>query len=107
MSLTTITKNCRECSKTFSLTPEEQQHFINKGLSEPIRCPRCREKRRSIEVLTCKDCNNDFELNELEREFYEKKGYKPPKRCLTCRQEKREREAAGDGRGVYHKNQTE
>jgi len=98
MNLTTIIKNCRECGKTFSLTPEEQQKFIDKGLHEPTHCPVCREKRRNIEYIHC-NCGIDFELNELEREFYQKKGFPIPKRCSACRRAKRERrEAVGNGR---------
>jgi rubrerythrin len=86
----TITKNCRECGKTFSLTPENQQHFIDKGLQEPTRCPRCREKRRNVEYITCKDCGEQFGFNELEKEFYQKNGFELPKRCPVCRQKRRE-----------------
>lgn len=95
MSLTTITKNCHECGKSFSLTAEEQQKFIDKGLSEPKRCPSCRTKRRNVEIFTCTACGRDFEFNQLEREWYAGKGFLPPKRCLPCRKNNRAKEATG------------
>ncbi len=37
---------CIDCRKPFEFTTGEQRFFSSKGLSQPKRCPACREKRR-------------------------------------------------------------
>ena len=38
---------CVDCGVTFAFTVGEQEYFWSKGLSEPKRCPACRQLRRS------------------------------------------------------------
>jgi hypothetical protein len=37
---------CLDCGTNFTFTIGEQRYFLSKGLSEPKRCPQCREKRK-------------------------------------------------------------
>ena len=37
---------CRDCGKTFTLSTEEQQWYLDKGYVLPERCPACRTTRR-------------------------------------------------------------
>lgn len=38
---------CIECGKEFTLTPEHEEWFLDKGLKLPKRCSECRNKKRS------------------------------------------------------------
>ncbi len=42
---------CRDCGKTFSITPEEQAWYMNKGYVLPERCHECRVSRRASKRL--------------------------------------------------------
>ena len=37
---------CRDCSEPFVLSPGERQFYIDHKLKEPLRCDRCRARRR-------------------------------------------------------------
>ena len=37
---------CRECGEVFTLSPQEQQWYLDKGYVLPERCPACRTTRR-------------------------------------------------------------
>lgn len=39
---------CRECGSGFTLSPEEQSWYAEKGFDLPARCPACRKKRRAL-----------------------------------------------------------
>lgn len=41
-----ITASCKDCGRTFEITPEEQAHFKSLGFALPKRCPACRKVRR-------------------------------------------------------------
>lgn len=86
----TMIKNCRECGKTFSITPGQQERFTANKLQLPTRCPRCREKRRQVEYAKCLDCGEMFGIDALQKEWYRKHGWDLPKRCIKCRKKRRE-----------------
>jgi len=37
---------CVDCLKTFTFTAGEQAYYASKSLTQPKRCPKCREVRR-------------------------------------------------------------
>lgn len=37
---------CKDCSKEFIFTAGEQVFYNDKNLSEPLRCPDCRQARK-------------------------------------------------------------
>lgn len=39
---------CCECNKSFKFTGGEQHYYERHNLSEPKRCPECREKRKEL-----------------------------------------------------------
>src|SRR5688500_2112925 len=41
------TLTCRDCGNTFTFTEGEQDFYVQKGFSEPIRCPDCRQAKRA------------------------------------------------------------
>lgn len=43
-----ITRKCKECHNTFSITEAHANWFKERGLEPPKRCPDCREKKRTI-----------------------------------------------------------
>jgi CxxC-x17-CxxC domain-containing protein len=48
VSFSDRTLQCRDCSKSFVFTVEEQEVFANKGFSnDPSRCVECREARKA------------------------------------------------------------
>lgn len=57
--MSTIVKRCKECSKEFDITDEEQNFFISKGLEIPSRCKECRRKRRNA-----KAANKGFKVGD-------------------------------------------
>ena len=91
--LNPMIRKCKVCSAEFTITPDKQQMFAEKGLSYPEHCYDCREKKRTFEGLSCVDCGAEFQINQLEKEWYEGKGMSIPKRCPKCRAERRK--AAG------------
>lgn len=48
--MSTINKCCKDCSKDFEITDEEQSFFNSKGLEIPSRCKECRRKRRNAKI---------------------------------------------------------
>src|SRR5699024_6940657 len=42
---------CRECGERFTFTVEEEQCYKLMGVTEPKRCPKCREKRKYGELV--------------------------------------------------------
>lgn len=41
-----VSASCKDCGRTFEITPEEQAHFKSLGFALPKRCPACRKVRR-------------------------------------------------------------
>ena len=41
---------CLDCGADFTFAIGEQRFFFNKGLSQPKRCPQCRQNRRETLV---------------------------------------------------------
>mgnify|MGYP001200661816 CR=1 FL=1 len=41
-----IELTCVDCGATFTWTRGERYYYAGKGLSEPKRCPECRERRK-------------------------------------------------------------
>ena len=41
---------CVDCDKDFLFTSREQRYFLSKSLSQPKRCPACRQKRKATLV---------------------------------------------------------
>lgn len=46
--LGTVTKVCKTCGNTFTLTAKEEKWFTDRNLKSPERCKSCRNKRRTI-----------------------------------------------------------
>lgn len=88
--LKTITVNCCDCGRTFSVNPAEQNFFKRKGLNLPKRCPECREKRKKVETCICVDCGAEFTITRVNLEYFKRNGMHAPKRCEECRKNKRE-----------------
>jgi len=42
-----ITSRCKQCEETFTISIGEQQFFVQKAMSTPARCTRCRRWNRS------------------------------------------------------------
>ena len=42
-----ITSRCKQCEETFIISIDEQQFFVQKAMSIPARCTRCRRWNRS------------------------------------------------------------
>lgn len=40
---------CKDCGKSFSISPEKEKFYISKGLQDPKRCKKCREIRKEQE----------------------------------------------------------
>ena len=38
---------CNDCHNDFVYYVREQRRFLSNGWADPIRCPRCRKKRRA------------------------------------------------------------
>lgn len=91
--LKTITVNCCDCGRTFSVNPAEQNFFKRKGLNLPKRCPECREKRKKVETRICVDCGAEFTISRTNLEYFKRIGMHSPKRCEECRKNKREHNA--------------
>lgn len=91
--LKTITINCCDCGRTFSVNPAEQNFFKRKGLNLPKRCPECREKRKKVETRICVDCGAEFTITRTNLEYFKRIGMHAPKRCEECRKNKREHNA--------------
>lgn len=91
--LKTITVNCCDCGRTFSVNPAEQNFFKRKGLNLPKRCPECREKRKKVETRICVDCGAEFTISRTNLEYFKRIGMHAPKRCEECRKNKREHNA--------------
>ena len=48
---------CRQCGKEFTFASSEQEYYIQKGWSQPSRCPQCRSARRKVnQGLVCSGC---------------------------------------------------
>ena len=41
-----ITRQCKDCNKSFTISEGQQKWFKSKGFSYPVRCEECRSKRR-------------------------------------------------------------
>lgn len=91
--LKTVTINCCDCGRTFSVNPAEQNFFKRKGLNLPKRCPECREKRKKVETRICVDCGAEFTITRTNLEYFKRIGMHAPKRCEECRKNKREHNA--------------
>lgn len=39
---------CKDCNKEFTFTVREQEFYIEKNFSEPLRCKECRDKRKAL-----------------------------------------------------------
>lgn len=91
--LKTITINCCDCGRTFSVNPAEQNFFKRKGLNLPKRCPECRENRKKVETRICVDCGAEFTITRTNLEYFKRIGMHAPKRCEECRKNKREHNA--------------
>lgn len=37
---------CKDCGEIFVWALEEQRYYLSKRLSEPKRCPKCRQRRK-------------------------------------------------------------
>ena len=38
---------CKDCGQSFTFTAGEQEFFVQRGFSEPVRCKVCRDVRKS------------------------------------------------------------
>lgn len=38
---------CKDCGAEFVFTEREQQFYVSKNFSEPVRCKACREARKA------------------------------------------------------------
>lgn len=41
-----ITRQCKDCGKSFVINEGQQKWFKNKGFSYPVRCEACRQVRK-------------------------------------------------------------
>jgi len=78
MAYTERTLACRDCSRSFPFTVEEQEFFAQKGFTnDPVRCPECRAARkaerggngggygrepRAMYPAVCGSCGKDTEV---------------------------------------------
>lgn len=71
---------CAECSDSFSFSADDQRYHMEKGYTDPKRCPNCRQQRRSqgggggggggyggggsrqMYPVVCADCGNNTEV---------------------------------------------
>ena len=44
--MTDITRQCKDCGKSFVITKGQQEWFKSKGFSFPVRCEACRQVRK-------------------------------------------------------------
>ena len=40
------TYKCKDCERDFELTSGEEDFYVQKGLSKPLRCVKCRKIKR-------------------------------------------------------------
>lgn len=64
------TLTCRECSKEFAWSADEQKFYADKGLQHPPgKCRDCRRKAKEQKTnrpkwtIICKDCGKEGEVN--------------------------------------------
>ncbi len=62
---------CRQCGKEFAFTISEQEHYKEKGWSEPRHCPQCRSARRKTSWRICSGCGAELTKED-------------PAYCSTC-----------------------
>ena len=71
---------CAECGDSFSFSADDQRYHMEKGYTDPKRCPNCRQQRRSqgggggggggfggggsrqMYPVVCADCGNNTEV---------------------------------------------
>lgn len=70
------TLNCVECNEAFVFSSDDQRFHLEKGYSEPKRCPNCRQARRAsrnqrsgsggyerqMHAVVCDRCGKDAEV---------------------------------------------
>lgn len=79
MPLADQTIKCRDCSRDFVWTAQEQEFYQSKGFTNPPgRCPECREAKkqqgfgqRQMFKIKCASCGKDAEVP------FEPKGDRP------------------------------
>lgn len=62
---------CKDCGKSFSISPEEDKFYISKGLQIPKRCKECRKARKEQENRI-KAEQDERELQGLVAQFTQK-----------------------------------
>ena len=66
---------CAECGETFNFSADDQQYHLEKGFTDPKRCPNCRQARRAqrsqggydsgpreMHAVVCAECGKDTEV---------------------------------------------
>lgn len=87
----TIYRECKDCGQRFPIYGGEQeyaeQHPDEYAL--PVRCHKCRELRKQVEMRECIECGCSFGFTASEKKFYASRNLNEPKRCPECRRKKR------------------
>jgi len=88
---------CAECGQTFTFSADDQRYHLEKGYTEPKRCPTCRQSRRAqsgrgggmegaarqMHPAVCAQCGADTEVPFLPRTDR-------PVYCNDCYRERRQ-----------------
>ena len=84
---------CKDCSKSFVFTAEEQEFFQKKGFTnEPGRCPSCRQERRNSGSGSARGAGSSY--GRSDRQMY-------TATCAQCGKEARVPFEPRSGRPVY------
>ena len=81
---------CCDCSNTFTFSGKDQLFFKDKAWGAPMRCPECREAKKTKprapagKTLNCCDCKTDFFFSDDKQRIFQEKGFAEPKRCGPC-----------------------
>lgn len=99
--------NCKDCFLAFLLTEKDLNWFKKRKLQNPVRCPTCRDKRKTAKVerrihedfqrvlrskggslrfVHCKSCSLTFSLTSKEVRWYEDRNMYLPSHCPSCRE---------------------
>ena len=58
---------CKDCGKSFSISPEEEMFYISKGLQIPKRCKECRKARKEQKAQEGKRIKTERDEKVLQR----------------------------------------
>lgn len=64
-----VSVSCKDCGRTFEITPAEQEHFKSLGFELPKRCPACRKVRRDARKAEAEKVRTQKKWEEEEAEL--------------------------------------